>query len=120
MSAYQRHINRSACQNLGSCTTAGTGSSEQKNRWERADGSKNHTAFISVIELPRIPAECLKNAWHDIFSIMEDKNKSDLSAAQIQEKYGFDPKYQDSTINRYKKISMQEKEIKVPDSTQEN
>lgn len=51
---------------------------------------------------------------------MEDKNKSDLSAAQIQEKYGFDPKYQDSTINRYKKISMQEKEIKVPDSTQEN
>ena len=63
-------------------------------------------------------AECLKNAWRDIFSIMEDKNKSDLSAAQIQEKYGFDPKYQDSTMNRYKKIYMQEKENKVPDSTQ--
>ena len=33
---------------------------EQENLWGKADGSKSHTAFIPVIELPRIPAECLK------------------------------------------------------------
>lgn len=39
----------------------GTGSLEQENLWGKADGSKSHTAFIPVIELPRIPAECLKD-----------------------------------------------------------
>lgn len=38
--------------------------------------------------------ERIKNAWRGIFSIIEDKSKPDLSVAQIQEKYGFDPKYQ--------------------------
>lgn len=38
----------------------GTGSLEQENLWGKADGSRSHTAFISGIELPRIPAECLK------------------------------------------------------------
>ena len=33
---------------------------EQENLLGKADGSKSHTAFISVIELPGIPAECLK------------------------------------------------------------
>lgn len=63
--------------------------------------------------------ECVKNAWRGIFSIMEDKDKPDLSAAQIQEKYGFDPKYQKDTISRYRKISMQEKENKVSVDAQE-
>lgn len=63
--------------------------------------------------------ERIKNAWRGIFSIIEDKSKPDLSAAQIQEKYGFDPKYQENTINRYKKIPMQEKENKESADTQE-
>ena len=63
--------------------------------------------------------ERIKNAWRGIFSIIEDKSKPDLSVAQIQEKYGFDPKYQENTINRYKKISMQEKENKESADTQE-
>ena len=63
--------------------------------------------------------ERVKNAWRGIFRIMEDKNKPDLSAAQIQEKYGFDQKYQESIISRYKKFSMQEKENKDYSDTQE-
>ena len=59
-SVHPENITRSACQSSGSCITAGTGSLEQENLWGKADGSRSHTAFIPVIELPRIPAECLK------------------------------------------------------------
>ena len=60
-SVHPESITRSACQSSGSCITVGTGSLEQENLWGKADGSKSHTAFIPVIELPRIPAECLKD-----------------------------------------------------------
>lgn len=58
----------------------GTGLLEQENLWGKADGSKSHTAFIPVIELPRIPAECLKVYClpDDNFCLADENHRSPL------------------------------------------
>lgn len=60
----------------------GTGLLEQENLWEKADGSRSHTAFIPVIELPRIPAECLKIRMTEIQAVLEN----DLYEGENEEK----------------------------------